>query len=145
MDGRQVAAALVLGAKGVVIGTALTVAKESRLPPYKKQAILDAGSQAAAVPGTSSLLLACHAASSLCRKEYYTCAVWVLQSSTTRCLPAMHAGATVRSQVFDQVGPYGVWPHKGRLDVDGRALRNSFIDRVGASSLVKVNRRCHSP
>jgi hypothetical protein len=53
VDGRQVAAALVLGAQGVVIGTALTVAKESRLPPHKKQAILSAGSQAAAIPSAS--------------------------------------------------------------------------------------------
>ena len=50
MDGRQVAAALVLGAQGAVIGTALAAAKESTLPAYKKQAILSAGPQAA-VPG----------------------------------------------------------------------------------------------
>ena len=54
MDGRQVAAALVLGAQGVVVGTALTVAAESTLPVYKKQAILRAGSQAAP-PGWSTL------------------------------------------------------------------------------------------
>jgi len=56
VDGRQVAAALVLGAQGVVVGTALTVAEESTLPAYKKQAILNAGSQAA-LPGGSRLRL----------------------------------------------------------------------------------------
>ena len=79
MDGRQVAAALVLGAQGVVIGTALTVAKESRLPPYKKRAILSAGSQAAAVPGESLCALPCtppSTVSELC----LTCGAWLYSS-----------------------------------------------------------------
>ena len=59
MDGRHVAAALMLGAQGVVIGTALAAAKESTLPAYKKQAILNAGPQAA-TPGGLMLLMLSH-------------------------------------------------------------------------------------
>ena len=56
MDGRQVAAAFVLGAQGVVVGTLLTVAKESTFPAWKKEAVLRAGSQAA-LPGWSQSCL----------------------------------------------------------------------------------------
>ena len=56
MDGRQVAAALVLGAQGVVIGTALAAANESMLPAYKKQALLSAGPEAS-IPGGRMVLL----------------------------------------------------------------------------------------
>ena len=59
MDGRQVAAALVMGAQGVVVGTALAVSKESTLPQYKKQAMFRAGSQAA--PPGWCLLCPCSA------------------------------------------------------------------------------------
>jgi len=84
VDGRQVAAALVLGAQGVVVGTALAVAEESTLPAYKKQAILNAGSQAAP-PGRSRLCLSssCFLSRTLCRAIQYMTAQHV--PSAFRC------------------------------------------------------------
>ena len=41
----------------------------------------------------------------------------------------------MRSQVWDQLGPYGIWPHVSPVEVDGRAVRNSFIQRIGNSPL----------
>ena len=37
----------------------------------------------------------------------------------------------MRTQVFDQLGPLGIWPH----GMDGRAIRNRFIERTGANVL----------
>ena len=33
--------------------------------------------------------------------------------------------------MFDQLGPLGIWPH----GMDGRAIRNSFIERTGTATL----------
>ena len=38
----------------------------------------------------------------------------------------------MRTQVFDQLGPLGVWPH----GMDGRAIRNGFIERTGVNLLL---------
>ena len=43
-DGRGVAAALCLGAAGAMLGTRFVVTRESLVPPFWKQAIVDAGS-----------------------------------------------------------------------------------------------------
>jgi NAD(P)H-dependent flavin oxidoreductase YrpB (nitropropane dioxygenase family) len=48
-DGRGVAAALTLGAKGVWVGTAFLASEESRITPALKQRLLDADSSATAV------------------------------------------------------------------------------------------------
>eukprot|EP00891_Asterochloris_glomerata_P002200 jgi/Astpho2/2200/Aster-x1056 len=51
-DGRQIAAALVMGADGVAIGTRLNCTPESTYPEHKKKALLEAGSDAAATKAT---------------------------------------------------------------------------------------------
>ena len=41
----------------------------------------------------------------------------------------------MRSQVWDQLGPLGIWPHVSAVEVDGRAIRSKFIQRVGTAPL----------
>ena len=41
----------------------------------------------------------------------------------------------MRSQVWDQIGPFGIWPHQCSVEVDGRAVRNTFIQRISLASL----------
>ena len=55
-------------------------------------------------------------------------------------LPGVCAGATVKTQVYDQLGTTGVWPHEGPVPVDGRCLLNSFLRGHGAERLVPVSR-----
>ncbi|KAL0033827.1 hypothetical protein WJX77_006823 [Trebouxia sp. C0004] len=51
-DARQMAAALVLGASGVVLGTRLCATHESLLPEAKKQALVEAGYSSSCNPST---------------------------------------------------------------------------------------------
>ena len=134
-DGRQVAAALVLGAQGAVIGTALAVAKESTFPQHKKAAILGAGSQAVPPGGLNFLFVsgvprdgASCTGSALFRQRCRLC-------TTAASSACMCAGATVRSQVFDQLGPFGTWPQDKPVQIDGRSVRNSFLERTGIAPL----------
>ena len=54
VDGRAVAAALIMGASGVQMGTRFLLAKECRLHPNAKQAIIDAADTDSVVTGFST-------------------------------------------------------------------------------------------
>lgn len=61
--------------------------------------------------------------------------------SAQHCLNTPHGtctGATVKTQVYDQLGSVGVWPHVGPVPVDGRCLINSFLREHGADCMMLV-------
>ena len=113
----QIAAALVMGADGVAIGTRLNCTPESTYPEHKKKALLGAGGPFA--HQQKRLDLDINVRPTTFKETELT------SPSCCAGSDAAATKATVRTTLYDDIGTRGWETMDG---VDGRALHNDFID-----------------